>query len=82
MANFDPVLVQWTILTLGFINLTTGILIFFSCRCLPGSGLGKKLMKYRWYQRFYKWHCTIWRVFWPSVMVHAVLAILFFGWPQ
>ena len=69
------------IFILGIINLVTGALIFFSCRCLPGSKLGSKLMKHRGYQRFYKYHCYIWRVFWPSVMIHAILALIFFGWP-
>jgi hypothetical protein len=69
------------IFILGILNLLTGALIFFSCRCLSGSKLGNWLMKYKGYQRFYKYHCYIWRVFWPSVMIHAVLAIIIFGWP-
>jgi hypothetical protein len=66
---------------LGIVNLVTGFLIFFSCRCLPGSKVGKGLMKYKWYQRFFKFHCYIWWVFWASVVVHAVFAIIYIGWP-
>jgi hypothetical protein len=66
---------------LGIVNLVTGLLIFFSCRCLPGSRLGKGLMKYKWYQRFFKLHCYIWWVFWISVVVHAIFAIVYVGWP-
>ncbi|MGD1119289.1 MAG: hypothetical protein ABR886_07360 [Dehalococcoidales bacterium] len=66
---------------LGIVNLVTGLLIFFSCRCLPGSRWGKGLMKHRWYQRFFKIHCYIWWVFWCSVVVHAILAIVYLGWP-
>jgi hypothetical protein len=69
------------IFTLGIINLVTGLLIFFSCRCLPGSRIGKGLMKQRWYQRYFKIHCYIWWIFWGSVVVHAVFAIIYFGWP-
>ncbi len=81
MNIFDPVLAVRLIIILGIINLVSAVLIFFSCRCLPGSKLGSKLMKYQRYQRFYKYHCYIWRVFWPSVMIHAILVIIFLGWP-
>jgi hypothetical protein len=66
---------------LGIVNLVTGLLIFFSCRCLPGSRFGKSLMKNKWYQRFFKLHCYIWWVFWTSVVVHAIFAIVYVGWP-
>jgi hypothetical protein len=81
MNMFDPLLITRLIVILGIINLVTGVLIFFSCRCLPGSRLGARLMKYKSYQRFYKYHCYIWRIFWPSVMIHTILALIFFGWP-
>jgi hypothetical protein len=66
---------------LGIINLIAGLLIFFSCRCLPGSRIGKGLMKHPWYQKFFKLHCYIWWVFWVSVVVHAILAMIYIGWP-
>jgi hypothetical protein len=66
---------------LGIINLVTGVLIFFSCRCLPGSGIGKRLMKYKWYQKYFKWHCYIWWIFWISVAVHAIIGLVYIGWP-
>jgi len=69
------------IFSLGIVNLVTGLLIFFSCRCLPGSRLGKSLAKHKWYQRFFKLHCWIWWVFWVSVVVHAVFAMVYLGWP-
>ena len=81
MNIFDPSLATRLIVILGIINLVTGLLIFFSCRCLPGAPLGARLMKYHPYQRFYKYHCYLWRVFWPSVMIHATLAIITVGWP-
>jgi hypothetical protein len=81
MNIFDPLVTIRLIVALGIVNLVTGALVFFSCRCLPGSRLGKRLMKYHGYQRFYKYHCYVWRVFWPSVIVHTSLALIFFGWP-
>ena len=69
------------IFILGMLNLLTGLLVFFSCRCLPGSKIGAVLMQKPLYKSFYKWHCHIWKVFWPSVIVHTILALVFFGWP-
>jgi len=69
------------IFVLGIINLLTGLMIFFSCRCLPGSRLGKGLMKRPWYQRFFKLHCYIWWVFLASVFIHAIFALVYIGWP-
>jgi hypothetical protein len=66
---------------LGIVNLVAGLLIFFSCRCLPGSRIGKGLMKHPWYQKFFKLHCYIWWIFWVSVVAHAVLAMIYIGWP-
>jgi hypothetical protein len=56
-------------------------MIYFSCRCLPGSGIGKRLMKFKWYQKYFKWHCKVWWVFWASVAAHAVIGIIYIGWP-
>ena len=82
MNIFYSILATRLIVILGIINLVTGLLIFFSCRCLPGSKLGSNQMKHQAYKSFYKYHCYIWRVFWPSVMIHATLAVIFFGWPR
>ena len=81
MNIFDPLVAIRLIFILGSVNLVTGLLIFLSCRCLPGSKIGGWLMKHQPYQRFYRYHCYIWRVFWASVMIHAILAIIFIGWP-
>ena len=69
------------IFILGIINLVAGTLIFLSCRCIPGLKIGGKLMKYRAYQRFYRYHCHIWKVFWASVFVHAIFGIAYLGIP-
>ena len=81
MDVFQSAIVSKLIFILGVINLSTAILIFGSCRCIPGSKIFGRLMNYSPYNRFFKYHCYIWRVFWPSVIVHAFLAIMFFGWP-
>lgn len=78
----NPLVVRNIILTLGIINFVSGLAIMITCRCLPTSKWGKGLMNYRPYKAFYKFHCFIWWVFWPSVMAHALLAIVTFGWPR
>jgi len=69
------------IFILGIVNLITGLAIFFSCRCIPGAKIMGKMSKSTAYQRFSRYHCYIWRVFWPAVLIHAILAIAFFGIP-
>lgn len=81
MNILDTLIAIRIIFILGIVNLILGLLIFFSCRCLPGSKIGTKLMQYRLYQRYYKYHCHIWKVFWLSVIIHALFAIIFIGWP-
>ena len=67
---------------LGIVNLVFGVLVFFSCRCIPMSAfVGRRLMKYSVYQRFYKWHCYLWPILWLSVIAHAVIATKFLGNP-
>lgn len=81
MGIFQSIAVAKLIFSFGIINLIAGALIFFSCRCVSGNRLIGKLMKYPSYQRFFRYHCYIWWVLLASVIVHAVLAIGFFGVP-
>jgi hypothetical protein len=77
----SPLVATRIIIILGIINLVTALLIFFSCRCLPGSKIGKNLMKHPLYQRFFKLHCYIWWVFWTSVVAHAIFVFVYLGFP-
>lgn len=72
---------QWLIYILGIVNLVLGSLIFFTCRCIPGWKLTSGLMQYQAYKRFFRAHCYLWWIFWPSVIVHAIVAIIYFGTP-
>ncbi len=76
-----PIVATRLVFILGIVNLITGALVLFSCRCLPTSKIGSKLMQHAAYKRFYKYHCYIWWAFWTSVIVHAVLVIVFLGIP-
>jgi len=82
MDFFDSVAVARLILFLGIFNFILILLIFLSCRCLPGSRVGSRLMKIRWYKRFFGNHCYLWTILWPSVGLHAFFAIMFMGWPR
>ena len=82
MDIFHSIFAARLIFILGIVNLVTGFLILMSCRCIPGMGFGRRLMKYPSYQKFFKFHCYLWWIFWPSVTVHAIFAIGLFGIPS
>lgn len=81
MDIFQSIIATRVLFILGIINLVSVLLIFFSCRCIPGSKILGKIMKYQAYQRFFRYHCYIWLVFWSSVVVHAILGIAILGIP-
>jgi len=67
----------WLIVISGILVLVSGLLIFFSCRCIPEWKLTSGLMNHEKYKRFFKTHCNIWWVFWVLVIVHATIAIVY-----
>ena len=69
------------IFALGIVNIVMGTVLFFSCQCIPGIKIKGGLMKFAAYQRFFKYHCYLWWILWPSVIIHAVIAFLYFGSP-
>jgi hypothetical protein len=81
MDIIPPGVVARVIFVLGLVNVITGLSIFLSCRCIPGSKIGTRLMKYSAYKRFFKYHCYIWWPFWTSVVVHVIFAFMFIGFP-
>jgi len=79
---FQSVTVARLILVLGILNFLLVLLIYLSCRCVSASKMGSRLMKNPQYKRFFGRHCHLWAILWPSVVVHAFLAIMFLGWPR
>lgn len=69
------------IIILGILSILSVLLIFLSCRCIPGRKLTRNLMNNEKYKRFFKTHCSIWWAFWAFVIVHAIIAIVYFGVP-
>lgn len=82
MSIFQSEFAPKLIYILGIVNIISVLLVAFTCRCVPGMRFfSGRLMKYAVYARFYKYHCYIWWVFWISVIVHAVFAMGFYGYP-
>ena len=65
------------ILAFSISNIVLGMLVFFTCRCMPGYQFARGLMHNKTYMRFYKFHGYLWLFFLASVMVHAFFAIRF-----
>ncbi|MEJ2738352.1 MAG: hypothetical protein P8105_00665 [Dehalococcoidia bacterium] len=78
---FNTAAIAKLIFALGIVNVVTGTLLFLSCRCIPGLKISGDIMKVAAYKRFYKYHCYLWWILWPSVIIHAVIAFLYFGFP-
>jgi hypothetical protein len=66
---------------LGAVAGLSGLLLYFSCRCIAPTPLGTRLMKAAAFMRFYKFHCWLWPVFWLALIAHLVFAISYIGWP-
>ncbi len=67
---------------LGIVNLVTLLLIYATCRCIPGSVISRitgNLMQYAAYKSFFRYHCYLWWVLWTSVIIHATLGVWLLG---
>ncbi|MBI2869041.1 MAG: hypothetical protein HYX96_04360 [Chloroflexi bacterium] len=80
---FQTPLAAQVIFVLGILNLALALLIVVSCRCIPVWRLTRRLnlMNKPSYKSFYKYHCYLWWVFWPSVTVHVIFAVGRLGFP-
>ena len=83
MVLIDAALGIKLIYILGFTNVIGLILVLASCRCIPMnlSSIFKDLMKSKTYLKFYNYHCYYWLFFILSVVLHALVAIIAFGFP-
>lgn len=82
MVFFHSIIIAKLIFALGILNLVALIFLFVTCRCLPMSKVGKHLMTNPLYKKLYKYHCYLWYVLGVSVIIHAALAIIFYGFPR
>lgn len=81
MGIFEWAYSSHLIFALGIVNLVSGVLVLFTCRCIPAMKITGKLMQHKFYSRIYKYHCWIWWIFWVSVIIHAVFAVGLYGSP-
>ena len=59
MEIFQSIVAARVIFMLGIINLVTGALIAFTCRCAAGSKVTGKLMQYAGFKRLFSYQCHI-----------------------
>jgi cytochrome b561 len=50
--------------------------LFFTCRFIPTFNLTKPLVNNKWFKTLHKYHTYIWWLLGPSVLIHAVIALL------
>ncbi|HEX7476071.1 MAG TPA: hypothetical protein VF318_08920 [Dehalococcoidales bacterium] len=65
----------------AMINILSISLVLFSCRCMNIWKITAGLNKLAWFKRFFKWHCYLWYVLLPSIIIHAIFALKLIGIP-
>ena len=80
-AFFHSIWAARIVFIFSILNIILGILVFFSCRCIPGSKYFHGIMQNKNYLSFYKFHCWLWLLFLISVTIHGVIAINMLGFP-
>lgn len=77
----DPLLAAKITYIFGIINIIGLLLVFFTCRCLMGKRITEFLWRRQWYQRVYQTHGIWWWVFFISVVLHIIFALIAYGNP-
>ncbi len=78
---FTPLIMVRVVFVTAMINLASVSLILFSCRCLNMWKITSGLNKQAWFKRVFRWHCYIWYILVPSIVIHAVFALKVLGIP-
>lgn len=66
---------------LGLSNITFLILVLLTCRCMGIPRLTRKMFESKKYMKLYSLHCYFWLAFITSVILHAIFAFLYIGFP-
>lgn len=80
-AFFHSLVAARIIFIFSITNIAMGILVFLTCRCIPGYKFSHSLMQNKYYVKFYRFHGYLWLIFLFSVLVHAIFAIGFMWTP-
>jgi hypothetical protein len=78
---FSVIIEARIVFVTAMINLAAIALILFSCRCINTWKLTSVINKHAWFKKFFRWHCYLWFILLPSLVLHAVLAIRLLGVP-
>ena len=78
---FSGVIMTRIVFITAIINLISILMVLLSCRCINMWKLTSWVSKYPWYKRYFKWHCYLWYIFLPSVIIHMIFALKMFGFP-
>jgi hypothetical protein len=82
MVFLDPVIGIKIVYILGITNVIGLLLVLSTCRCILMIGLlTQGLVKSKLYPIFYRYHCYFWIFFIISIILHAFVAFLTFGFP-
>jgi hypothetical protein len=81
MAFIDPLLGAQITFLLGITNLITLFFVGLTCRLIKSPKFAF-LNKMAFVQKLYPYHHVFWWLFFISVGLHAVFAIVFYGLPQ
>jgi hypothetical protein len=65
----------------AMVNIVFLLLILFTCRCMNMWKITSPLNKFSWFKQVFKWHCYLWYIFLPSLIIHIVFAIWVLGVP-
>jgi hypothetical protein len=65
----------------AIINLVCVLLVLTSCRCMNMWKITSGLNKHSWFKRYFRWHCYVWYIFIPSLLIHAIMAVWLVGFP-
>jgi cytochrome b561 len=60
----------------ALINIVLVLVLFFTCRFVPSFKMTRPLINKKWFKTLYKFHSNIWWLLAPSVVIHAVIALL------
>ncbi len=76
MEAFESPVVDQVILVTAIVNIVAVLLLLFTCRFVPGLKGMQPLTRTAAFKSLNRFHSYIWWIAVPSIVVHAVLALL------
>jgi hypothetical protein len=79
LGGISPALGLKLMIILGFTNLISLILVWFTCRCR--HCLIKSMKPNSFYSKLFNLHCLFWKILATSVIFHVIIGLMTFGIP-